>query len=182
MSLNVPASQAYFRNLRCAYTGKPVSVLAVSTGNTSPIYFSPDAFDPSNFVPTPEELFVSLGTRGGIVNAARNGGELKCPYTGAEMSINYIKGFGYQAIGGFCPSEPVSDPVTFARSMLMREGKVPKDAPKHAPPPKARSLEVTEPAAPKPSLSEDAASKAEGILRDLAPKKTTVPVRGMKGG
>ena len=182
MSLNVPATQAYFRNLRCAYTGKPVTVLAVSAGHTSPIYFSPDAFDPSEFYKKPEDLFAALSIRDGVVNAARHGKELVCPYTGAEMTINFVKGFGYQAIGGFCPSEPDTDPVIFARSMMMRGGKVPKDAPNHAPPPKARSLEATEPAAPKPSLSEDAASKAEGILRDLAPKKTTVTVRGMKGG
>jgi hypothetical protein len=182
MSLNVPATQAYFRNLRCAYTGKPVTVLAVSAGHTSPIYFSPDAFDPSEFYQKPEDLFAALSIRDGVVNAARHGKELVCPYTGAEMTINFVKGFGYQAIGGFCPSEPDTDPVIFARSMMMRGGKVPKDAPKHAPPPKARSLEVTEPAAPKPTLSDDVAAKAENILRDLAPKKTTVPVRGMKGG
>ena len=182
MSLNVPASQAYMKNLRCAYTGKPVSVLAISSGDRPVLYFSPDAFDPLGFLPTSEELFAALGVRGGIIGAARNGAELKCPYTGAEMAINFVKGFGYQAVGGFCPSDPDADPVAFARSMMMRDGKVPKSAPKHAPPPKARSLEVTEPAAPKPTLSEDAATKAENMLRDLAPKKTTVPVRGLKEG
>jgi hypothetical protein len=182
MSLNVPATQVYFRNLLCAYTGKPVSVLAISSGDRAPLYFSPDAFDPSFFVSTPEELFAALGTRDGVAGAARHGAELKCPYTGAEMTLNYVKGFGYQAVGGFRPSEPLSDPVAFARSMLMRNGKVPKSAPKHTPPPKARALEVAEPPAPKPRLSDEAAAKAENILRDLAPTKTTVTVQGMKGG
>lgn len=180
MSLNVPATQAYFRHLRCAYTGKPITVLAISAGDRPPLYFSPDAFDPSEFHKTPEELFAALGTRDGIVNAARNGKELQCPYTGNEMTIDFVKGFGYRAVGGFCPSEPLVDPVKFARALLMRGGKVPKGAPKPTPAPRARVIEETEPAAPKPSLSDAAAAKAENMLRDLAPRKVTVPVRGLK--
>lgn len=180
MSLNVPASQAFLKNLRCAYTGKPVSVLMVSAGDRPPLYFSPDALDPSEFRGTPEELFAALGARNGVRGAARNGRELKCPYTGAEMYVESVKGFGFRAVGGFCPSEPVPDPVDFARAMLARGGKVPKGAPQHAPPPRAKAREESEPAAPAPSLGEKAFESAEKTLRNLAPAKTTVTVQGLK--
>ena len=180
MSLNVTASQAFLKGLRDAYTGKLITVTAISAGDRSPLYFSSDAFDPANFLPTPEALFAALGTRGSIIGAARNGRELVCPYTGQGMSVEAVKGFGYRAIGGFSPSEPKADPVDFARACLMRDGKVPKKAPRHPPAVKARVVIEIEPPSAKTGLSDAAAIKAEGMLRDLAPRKLTVPVSGLR--
>jgi len=180
MSLNVPASQGYLKTLTCAYTGKPISVLAVSSADRPPVYFSPDAFDPSAFQPSPEKLFALLGTRGGVTGAARNGQELVCPYTGAEMAIDYVKGFGFRALGGFCPSDPTPDPIGFARKMLSRGGKTPKNAPRYSPPPKGKAIEQSEPPAPAASLSDAALGQAEQTLRSFARPKTTVTVQGFK--
>ncbi|MBM4043557.1 MAG: hypothetical protein FJ279_00435 [Planctomycetes bacterium] len=181
MALNVPASQGYLKTLTCAYTGKPVTVLAVSHGDRPPLYFSPDAFDPSEFHKTPEDLFAHLGTRNGVRNAARNGRELVCPYTGAEMAIDHVKEFGFRTLGGFCPSEPQADPIAFARAMLSRGGKVPKSAPRYAPPPRGKLHAESEPPAPAPGLSDAALAGAERTLRPLASPRTTVTVQGLKG-
>lgn len=180
MALNVPASQAFLKNLKCAYTGKPVTVQMVASEAQRALYFSPDAFDPSDFHETPEGLFAGLGTRDGVRGAARNGSELICPYTGETMTVVYSKGFGYRASGGFRPGALRQDPIDFARGMLMRNGVVPAGAPKHAPPPRITPRDETEPAEAKPSLSGGAAEAADKVLRDLAPPKVSVTVRGRR--
>ena len=144
MSLNVAASHAYFKNLKCAYTGLPITVRAVSHGNSQALFFSPDAFDPTIFRGSSKDLFALLGTRGGVRGAARNGAELVCPYTGAQMTVKEVTGLGYQALGGFSPTTPCNDPVEFARALMTRGGKVPAKAPKPTPAPKMAKISPVE--------------------------------------
>lgn len=144
MSLIVPASQSFLKTLKCAYTGEPVTVLAVSNGRSPVMFFSPDAYDPTAFHPASTELFSNLGRRNGVAGACGGGRELICPYTGASMTIEEVKGLGYRAVGGFSPSTPMADPVEFARAMLTRNGKVPSKAPKQTPKPKVTGIAPVE--------------------------------------
>lgn len=182
MALNVPASQKFLKSLKCAYTGKTVEVRMVSSGDRPPLYFSPDAFDPTEIHKTSETLFAALSTRDGIQGVARDGAELVCPYTGAKMAVKPVPGFGHQAVGGFSPSTPMADPVAFARAMLMRNGVVPKNAPKPTPPPVAKAIVETEPA---PTISRSpndvAMAAAEGVSRKLSPRKISVPASDLSG-
>ena len=182
MSLNVPATQIYLRHLKCAYTGKPVQVRMVSVGEAPPQYFSPDAFDPSDVFETSAELFAQLGTRDGVRGAAKGGAELVCPYTGVQMTVQKVPPCGFHAVGGFHPMHPMTDPIEFARAMLMRNGVVPKDAPKKTPPPKA-SLRTEAEADENPAkLGDDALKASEGILKNVAPGRTTITVPGRAKG
>jgi hypothetical protein len=178
MPLNVPASQTYLRNLKCAYTGKPIKVLMVSAGEAPPRYFSPDAFDPSDVFETSAELFAQLGTRDGIRGAAKNGAELVCPYTGEQMSVQKVPACGFQAVGGFHPMAPMDDPIEFARAMMTRNGVAPKDAPKKSPPPKASLRTEAETDESPAKLGDAALMASEGILKNTAPGKMTLTVPG----
>ena len=182
MALNVPASQKFLKSLKCAYTGKTVEVRAISSGDRPPLYFSPDAFDPTDLHKSSESLFAALGTRDGVQGAARDGAEFVCPYTGAKMSVKPIPGFGHQAVGGFSPSTPVADPVAFARAMLMRGGVVPKSAPKPTPPPVVKAnVELEPPPAIQRSPDDSVMAAAEGVLRKVSPRKITVPSSDLSG-
>jgi hypothetical protein len=164
MSLNVPASQSFLKNLRCAYTGKPVTVRVVSSADRVPLYFSPDAWDPLDFVGTPEELFAMAGTRDGIRGAVKDGAELVCPYTAVKMRVEKTS-MGYHLVGGFSPGGPVADPVEFARRMLMRHGVVPSTAP-HAVRVLAARIERVDQETPAPAVTE---AEAEQLVEQIVP-------------
>jgi hypothetical protein len=157
MSLNVPASQSFLKHLRCAYTGKAVTVRVVSSADRAPLYFSPDAWDPLDFVGSSEELFAMAGTRDGIRGAVKDGAELMCPYTARMMRIEKTS-MGYHLVGGFSPGSPMTDPVEFARCMSMRHGLLPPTAP-HAVLVRATKVERVDREVAPPAVTEQAAEK-----------------------
>lgn len=182
MSLNIEPKIPYLRKLVCAYTGKPAAVRMVSDRGAEPLFFSPDAFDPGSWVADSVELFRLLGTRDGIVGAARNGRELTCPYTGAKMTVERHPSLGVRASGGFRPGKPVQDPAAFARAMMSRNGKVPEGAPGSRPAMSAARREDTYEEVDAPTVSADAAmTEAENILKDKVAVKTSVTVPGAPG-
>lgn len=130
MPLNAQATNAVFRGLRCPYTDKLITVRVVATGPNLPVFFSPDAFDPMTVFPTAAEALIAAGTRVGVRGALTGGNELKCPYTGATMSLEKLQdGSGFRLTGGYSPAEPQGDPNTLARLLMTRDGVVPEDAP-----------------------------------------------------
>lgn len=179
MSSTTVMKAPMFKNLFCAYTGKPAEVRQVTSGG-APLYFCPDAFDPATaFAPTTTELFRLLGIRNGVENALRGEGALVCPYTGAKMAIKEAKGLGFVAVGGFSPSTLTPEPSFLARGMLMRSGVLPPDAPKAGAALRlvAREIEIGE-TADGPAVTMDAAmAKAEDVLaKDYKPRpQITVP-------
>jgi len=175
MPLNVIAQQKYLRELKCAYTGKLVTVRMVGAG-AARLYFSDDAFDPAAWNPDSQALLKALGTRDGIEGAARNGAELICPYSGARMSLQRDPVFGFRAVGGFRPSVPRADPFAFASGMLSRGGVAPKNGPKPA---RVSASTVSE---PEPGIDRieiplgDAMQKAEDIMKPHFKTGSTVTV------
>lgn len=177
MSLDVVAKQKFLRGLKCAYTGREIAVRMIGTGSAC-LYFSEDAFDPGDWHATPAALLTALGTRDGIVNAAREGAELVCPYTGEKMTLRHDPVFGYGVTGGYRPSRPVTDPFLFARMMMTRKGVAPKNAPK---PVRVSLTEAAEPEedVDRAEISTDAAMQAaENILKPSMPVRPTITVPG----
>ena len=129
MSLNVTAEDKICKGLVCAYTKKPITVRVVAAGSGSPIFFSPDAFDPSVPVASSTELFKMLSTRNGIIGAATGGEEFKCPYTGKTITVRRTANGMHYAHGGLSPNTPTFDKVALVRGLMMRNGKVPEGAP-----------------------------------------------------
>lgn len=81
MPLNEISPDKLFRGLKCAYTGKPVTVRVVAAGKGMPVYFSPDAFDPmTEGFPSSEALFAALSQRGGVSGPLPAGTSL-CAHT-----------------------------------------------------------------------------------------------------
>lgn len=177
MSLDVVAKQKYLRGLKCAYTGREITVRMIGAGSAC-LYFSEDAFDPGDWHATAAALLTALGTRGGVVGALRDGKELVCPYTGAKLSLRKDPVFGYRVEGGFRPSVPVTDPFLFARMMMSRNGVAPKNAPKPA---RVSLNEAAEPEeeVDRAEVSTDAAMQAaEDILKPSMPVRPTITVPG----
>ena len=174
MPLNEISPDRIFRGLKCAYTGRPVTVRVVAAGKGMPVYFSPDAFDPmTDSFPSSEALFAALSQRGGVTGAASGGNELVCPYTGAHMTIVRTPA-GFSASGGFSPAKPLADKVAFARAMLTRGGVLPESAPQPARvsagdpiPPETRAPDKT-------SADDYALEHAEAALRNVVKRRTTV--------
>lgn len=130
MPMNEKATNAVFKGLTCPFTGKPITVRVIAHGKGVPMYFSPDAMDLTLPQANPAKLLERAGTRNGIMGALTNGNELKCPYTGARMTIEKMPdGSGYRMVGGFCPSTPMTDPNLFARALMTRDGVAPEGAP-----------------------------------------------------
>ena len=183
MSVNVVAKIPMLKRLSCAYTGVPAEVRVVSHRGAEPLYFSPTAFDPSEFQDSAEALFQKLSMRDGVQGAAAGGAELVCPYTGARMTVEDVPGFGVRAKGGFSPSQPVASPALFARLMMTRGGVVPEGAPEYVPVRvAARDLVDGPEERPDPSPVTEAAARemAERLLHGRD-GKVTVPVQGRKG-
>ena len=130
MPLNEIATQSCFRGLVCPYTGKKVTVRVVA-GAGLPMFFSPDAFDPSMPMESAEELMRLVGMRGGMMGALAPGKETVCPYTGKQMTFRSGRA-GFWFDGGFSPSRPVEGAARFAALMKTRGGKGPEvPAPAH---------------------------------------------------
>lgn len=184
MPLNEIAKNKCFRDLVCAYTGRPVTVRVIAAGRDMPRYFSPDAFDPADVQASSVKLMELAGTRNGIMGAATNGNELVCPYTGAKMSIVALPDGGYRLRGGFSPASPMTDPVAFARAMRTRGGIPPEGTPQSAP---SVSFQGTKPAIREYDSSKSpdyALEYAEKVLKPIIPKRATVQVSrkiGKKG-
>ena len=174
MPLNEVANQKIFKGLTDPYTGKPVTVRVVAAGADMPMFFSPDAFDPSVPVPTVKELLEKAGTRNGVSGVLSGGAELTCPYTGNRMTISSGPE-GACLKGGFRPSRPVRGAAEFNYAMRMRDGKSEIDAPE-APP--AVVFVEDPPVITSGSDEPKDYSKeyAERVLAPMLPKKTVVTV------
>ena len=120
-SINEVATQKVFKDLTCAYTGKKVTVRVVAAGGSRPLFFSPDAFDPSLPADSLPELLRKASRRNGVEGAVSDENVLKCPYTGAPMSI-LKDASGFSLTGGFRPSCPDPDASRFAYNMTLRNG------------------------------------------------------------
>ena len=124
MPLNEIATQSCFRGLVCPYTGKKVAVRVVA-GAGLPMFFSPDAFDPSMPMDSAEELMRLVGMRDGMMGALPPGRETVCPYSGKQMTLRSGKA-GFWFDGGFSPSRLVEGAARFAALMKTRDGKGPE--------------------------------------------------------
>lgn len=178
MPLNEVAHDQMFRGLKCAYTGKPITVRVVASGAGMPMYFSPDAFDPSEPVTDPVDLMKALSTRDGIMGVAEGEKALVCPYTGRTMRLARIAGM-HHAVGGFSPSAPVYDRAELARGFLMRNGELPKNAPSLRPAPKIQAVKVEQKEPPTTKgneLRKASTDQAEALLAAVVPLPTTVRV------
>ena len=177
MSLNEVAKQRIFNGLTDPYTGKQVTVRVIAGGSDMPMFFSPDAYDPSIPVPTVKELLEKAGTRNGVSGSLSGGAELTCPYTGNRMYIS-TGPEGACLKGGFRPSRPMRGAAEFNFAMRMRGGNSEIDAP-DAPP----SVVFVEDPPVVTSGSDEpkdySKEYAERILAPMLPKKTvvTVPTR-----
>lgn len=120
MPLNEIATQSCFRGLTCPYTGRKVTVRVVA-GAGQPMFFSPDAFDPSMPVGSAAELMRLVGMRDGVMGALPPGGETACPYTGRQMTLRSGRA-GFWFDGGFSPGRPVEGAARFAALMRTRGG------------------------------------------------------------
>ena len=178
MPLNEISPDRIFRGLKCAYTGKPVTVRVVAAGKGMPVYFSPDAFDPMmESFPSSEELFAALSQRNGVSGAASGGNELMCPYTGARMTVVRTV-CGFSASGGFSPSKPVADKTAFARAMLTRGGVVPDAAPKAAVVSVSDMVEAEEREPIRTEADDFAKEHAEAALKSAIKRRTQVSMAG----
>ena len=175
--INEKATQKIFSGLTCPYTGKSVSVRVVASAGSRPLFFCPDAFDPSIPVTDLKALLRDAGRRNGVEGAVSGANVLRCPYTGAQLSI-LENASGFSLTGGFRPSCPSSDPVLFAYHMRMRDGKSEQPAP--APAPRVTFVERR----PERTRAAGAAPKdysleyAENALKPVLPRKTSVQVSG----
>ena len=175
MSLNEVANQKVFKGLTDPYTGKPVTVRVVAGGRDMPLFFSPDAYDPSNPVPTVKELLAAAGTRNGVSGAASDGKELICPYTGAHMSISSGPE-GACLKGGFRPSRPVTGAANFNYLMRMRGGESEIPKPDAEPVVAFTAPYVDVPPASSGEPKDFSKEYAEKILAPMIPKRTVVTV------
>ena len=121
LSINETATQKVFSGLKCAYTGRPVTVRVVACGASRPMFFCPDAFDPSIPVPDLADLLRKASARNGVEGSVSGDNVLVCPYTGKRMSVSKDAS-GFFLTGGFRPSAPHPDPAEFAAMMRMRGG------------------------------------------------------------
>jgi hypothetical protein len=119
LSINETATQKVFSGLKCAYTGRPVTVRVVACGASRPMFFCPDAFDPSIPVPDLADLLRKASARNGVEGSVSGDNVLVCPYTGDRMSVSKDAS-GFFLTGGFRPSCPHPDPAEFAALMRMR--------------------------------------------------------------
>ena len=173
MSLNEVAKQRVFNGLTDPYTGRPVTVRVIAGGSDMPMFFSPDAFDPSVPVPTVKELLEKAGTRNGVSGSMSGGAELTCPYTGNRMSISTGPD-GACLKGGFRPSRPMRGAAEFNYAMRLRDGVSEIDAPE------AVHVSMPAPDVPVSSGSDEpkdySKEYAEKVLAPMLPKKTVVTV------
>lgn len=121
MSLNAQATNRYFNGLKCPYTGKPITVRVVAHGRRPPMYFSPDAYDPSLMNMSSADLLLKASMRNGVIGVVQ-GDKLSCPYTGEKLTLVRL-GEGFMLTGGFSPASLHADAAEFGRMLLTRNGK-----------------------------------------------------------
>lgn len=122
MSLNAEATNRFFKGLKCPYTGKKITVRVVAHGKHKPMYFSPDAYDPTMPHGSIKELLEKTSTRNGIIGYLPPGKERVCAYTGNALTLAET-GSMFSFTGGFSPRTPNADPLAFARMLWTRNGK-----------------------------------------------------------
>lgn len=186
MSINIVVDDTVFKGLRDPYTDQPITVRVVAGRSGPPLFFSPDAFDPTVPETSPVDLFKKLSTRRGVIGVAREDAALICPYTGEVLTVRSTEtGLAYVE-GGFSPSTPVPNRMDFARAIWMRGGEIPEEL-RGATRPRvaARRIEPVETRPPpRTEASPEAASYVETHLAGLAagitgaPRPTVVPVPG----
>lgn len=173
-SINEVATQKVFQGLTCAYTGKPVTVRVVASSMTRPLFFSPDAFDPSLPLPTLKELLEKASSRNGVAGSVSGENILVCAYTGKKLKILHDAA-GFSLVGGFRPSCPSPDPAAFAHNMRSRGGVNAAPSPEPAPRItflKEKPVVTSGSATPKDS----SLTYAENALKGVLPGKTVVGV------
>lgn len=176
MPLNEVCRERMFQGIEDPYLGKEITVRVVASGKGMPMYFSPDAFDPSLLLDSSEELFKFLSMRRGIMGVISGERMLNCPYTGQKMSPNALGG-RHHATGGFSPSTPMEDKIEFARRIMMRNGVVPEYAPVAKTRIQVKALVDEEKPAPDKPLLNTSTDAAEKILREVTKgSSTTVTV------
>ena len=121
MYLNTVATNRFFHGLTCPYTGKKITVRVVANGRRKPMYFSPDAFDPSMVHDSADALLRTAGSRNGVAGVIQ-GDKLVCPYTGAKLTL-VRRSDGFALDGGFSPSSLHADAAEFGRMLWTRDGK-----------------------------------------------------------
>ena len=177
MPLNEVANQKIFKGLTCPYTGKPITVRVIAAGGR-PLFFSPDAFDPSFPMVSLKALLQAAGTRGGVIGFAAEGKELICPYTGKKMSIIKLQDGTFRLKGGFRPSNPMESAEAFSYAMRTRDG-VPPEGPIPQPVPSVIFADTSRlPAFDKkaPAPKDFALEYAEDALKGAVPVKTRIMV------
>ena len=177
MSLNEVSHDKMFKELKCPYTKKPITVRVVAAGTDMPRFFSPDAYDPTSPVSSSQGLVKALSTRDGIIGIASAERALICPYTGKTMAIRKL-GNLFFAEGGFSPSTPNKDRIAFARALHMRDGVVPDTAPQAKTRITAAAIEEAEVRPPiTPPLRESSLEFAEKAIIDSGGYKPPVTVQ-----
>jgi len=121
MHLNALATNRFFNGLSCPYTGEKITVRVVAHGRRKPMFFSPDAFDPSAIHDSSADLLNKAGMRKGILGSVQ-GDKLVCPYTGNKLTL-VKRGDGFALDGGFSPSSLRPDAAEFGRKLWTRNGK-----------------------------------------------------------
>jgi len=180
MPLNVVCEEPMFRGLKCPYTGKVIKVIAMAAGADMPWYFSPDAYDPSALVGSSEELFKMLSMRKGVMGVVSGSNLLICPYTGNQMSPQRL-GDKHHATGGFNPTTPVRNKIALVRNLMMRGGKVPKEAPKAREVTRIQKAVKLEDNTVEPinnDLRKASTDQAEEIFAKLPSNRTSIVVPG----
>lgn len=177
MSLNAIATNRFFKGLKCPYTGKPVTVRVVAHGSHTPMYFSPDAYDPTMPHKSAADLLQKVSTRNGIIGAVAKDKERVCAYTGHEMALT-ATGNMFSFVGGFSPATLHKDPYAFARMLHTRNGVlVGKEKDFVKPSVEATSREPGE-AAPKDvtAPSDEAQQEVEDLLKKDFKRSTTITI------
>lgn len=179
-----------FEGLKCAYTGQPLVVRVSVSARLGALYFadgpSMGPYSRHTFKGLPE-LLKALSQRKGIEGAANLDESMKCPYTGAGITIEKNREGAFWARGMFDPFIPFQG--TAEEFAAMVRGKPPADDVKIKvkdvePPPKADALkEKYAEQAAKMTESVEKAVKAPvsvavpGPNKDPAPKKETSKAR-----
>ena len=180
MPLNVVCEEPMFRGLKCPYTGKVIKVKAIAAGKDMPWYHSPDAFDPTATVGSSEELFKLLSMRDGVMGVKSGANMFICPYTGKQMHPEKL-GTKHHAKGGFNPTALVRDKISLVRSLMMRDGVVPDNAPKARKETRIQAavkLEDNEVAPINNDLRKASTDQAEKIIAGAPTTHTTVVTPG----
>lgn len=186
LTVNEIAENICLKNLIDPYTGQAMEVRVISIGSVF-MYSAPEAYSPSEWRTSMEELLRLASSRNGVAGAA--GEDPVCAYTGKTLVLENDPELGFRLVGGWDPTLPLSSPELFAYRARMRDGKADPSAPEPEPrkPVSVKVLgvrEEPEPRRPPISISDDVGAAAEetiaGLKKTAGIKKTSVTVRGTK--